>query len=375
MCKSGKEKITFLTLKVLFCSLPALADVAVVQGWNLIGNDSGAVMTVAQRFADPTQVSTVWKWNATTKNWSFFAPSLSATDLSIYAANKGYEVLSQISPGDGFWVNSLQAFTFSTSTQTAVTKNAAEGLWRGTVLGNSVDLLVLSDGESWAVESYSNSIQAVSTGAIKVTGSEIGILGIRNSYFSSSGLTPTSVAFSFSGAMQSKATLQATSTLGTALTATYVSEYQYPATLDAIAGEYTTNIKISGMSSVGFSPGITIDASGIFFANSYATSCNLIGKLKPDSTTNRFYKFEATNVGALCSTDKGVTFKGVAYIDTANSTSTLKIYSIKSNGIAPIVITATKYVPLNVVSTGSSGTGTGSGSGTGTGSASGSGAN
>ena len=30
-----------------------------------------------------------------------------------YATSKGYDVLSQINPGDGFWVNALQAFTFN----------------------------------------------------------------------------------------------------------------------------------------------------------------------------------------------------------------------------------------------------------------------
>jgi hypothetical protein len=74
-------------------------------GWNLLGNPINQSIAVATKFGDASKVNSVWKWDTTKANWQFYAPELSATALQSLAASKGYSVLSEINPGDGYWVN------------------------------------------------------------------------------------------------------------------------------------------------------------------------------------------------------------------------------------------------------------------------------
>jgi hypothetical protein len=80
-----------------------------VQGWNLVGNGSTAPMDVATTFTDASRFLTVWKWNPAQGKWAFHSPSLAGTALSDYAASHGYQVLTTIAGGEGFWVNAPQA--------------------------------------------------------------------------------------------------------------------------------------------------------------------------------------------------------------------------------------------------------------------------
>lgn len=80
-------------------------------GWNLAGNSRAATINVASVFADSTKVVTVWKWVPATSRWAFYAPSMTATALASYAAGKGYDVLTSINAGEGFWVNAQTAFS------------------------------------------------------------------------------------------------------------------------------------------------------------------------------------------------------------------------------------------------------------------------
>jgi hypothetical protein len=79
-------------------------------GWNLQGNGSSGSLAVAAVFGDGTKVATVWKWIAATTKWAFYAPSMSVQTLTDYAAGKGYDVLTSINGGEGFWVNAVSAF-------------------------------------------------------------------------------------------------------------------------------------------------------------------------------------------------------------------------------------------------------------------------
>jgi len=88
-----------------------------VQGWNLVGNSVEAPITVASSFNDANKVITIWKW-VTTGNtagisypaWAFYAPG-QADGGQTYAANKGYDFLTTINAGEGFWVNAKTPFT------------------------------------------------------------------------------------------------------------------------------------------------------------------------------------------------------------------------------------------------------------------------
>ena len=78
-------------------------------GWNLVGNSTTVALDVASRLGNALNVNTVWKWLPVKANWAFYTPSL-ADGGAAYAAGKGYDFLTTIAPGDGFWVNAKAAF-------------------------------------------------------------------------------------------------------------------------------------------------------------------------------------------------------------------------------------------------------------------------
>ena len=110
------------------------------QGWNLLGNSLNQALSVAPTFSDAAVVSTVWKWDIVNSGWQFYSPQLNATELQIYAASKGYGVLSVINPGEGYWVNARVATSLGTQSGTAFTltsANLAAG-WSLVATGNDV---------------------------------------------------------------------------------------------------------------------------------------------------------------------------------------------------------------------------------------------
>ncbi|MDD5028300.1 MAG: hypothetical protein PHH58_02180, partial [Rhodoferax sp.] len=76
-------------------------------GWNLVGNSTTAALDVKTLLGtQASSVTSVWKWNAANSKWAFYSPALdTANTLASYAAAKGYDVVSSIDPGDGFWIN------------------------------------------------------------------------------------------------------------------------------------------------------------------------------------------------------------------------------------------------------------------------------
>ncbi len=99
---------------------PGSSTIDVSSGWNLLGNGVSTAIEVASAFGDATKVVTVWKWDAASAKWAFYAPSLLGQALTSYASSKDYEVLSTISAGEGFWVNASQAFGVQLSAGTSV---------------------------------------------------------------------------------------------------------------------------------------------------------------------------------------------------------------------------------------------------------------
>ena len=81
-------------------------------GWNLVGNGLTEPIGVSSSFGNSSLVTTVWKWNVSTSKWSFYAPS-QPDGGAAYAASKGYDFLSTIYGGEGFWVNASQPFTLT----------------------------------------------------------------------------------------------------------------------------------------------------------------------------------------------------------------------------------------------------------------------
>ncbi len=94
--------------------IPLSYSLVVPPGWNLLGNSLNQSLSVASLFGDPSVVTTVWKWDAATPGWQFYTPLMDATALQTYAMTKGYGVLSEINPGEGYWVNATAQPTLAT---------------------------------------------------------------------------------------------------------------------------------------------------------------------------------------------------------------------------------------------------------------------
>jgi YD repeat-containing protein len=90
---------------------PSTVSIDLAQGWNLVGNGTTATFDVGTLFADTSRFVTVWKWVAGQSAWAFYAPSLAVqggTILADYVSAKGYQLLTAVVGGEGFWVNTKQ---------------------------------------------------------------------------------------------------------------------------------------------------------------------------------------------------------------------------------------------------------------------------
>ncbi len=93
------------------CSADTSQPQSFTSGWNLAGNGIGTTTNVIATFGDAAKVVSVWTWVASSAKWAFYAPSLAGQALTDYATGHGYNVLSTINGGEGFWVNAKQPFS------------------------------------------------------------------------------------------------------------------------------------------------------------------------------------------------------------------------------------------------------------------------
>ncbi|MDP2106186.1 MAG: hypothetical protein Q8J76_09355, partial [Desulfobulbaceae bacterium] len=84
-------------------------SIALNGGWNLKGLTSAAPVNVADVFNDISKFTSVWKWTGST--WSVFIPE--ETLSGSYAASKNFQHLTTLSSGEGFWVNTKYAGSYS----------------------------------------------------------------------------------------------------------------------------------------------------------------------------------------------------------------------------------------------------------------------
>lgn len=95
---------------------PLTTVLTFASGWNLVGNGVEAPITVATTFNDASKVTSIWKWVSagTTPGiayptWAFYSPTQTDGGRA-YAASHGYDFLTAINAGEGFWVNARAAF-------------------------------------------------------------------------------------------------------------------------------------------------------------------------------------------------------------------------------------------------------------------------
>ena len=109
-------------------TLPATLNLST--GWNLVGNSSNTALSMVGALADKASVISVWKWLASTLRWAFYTPLLSDGGVA-YAAGKGYDALTSVNGGEGFWVNAKAGFSVQLSSGTAVVANAFQNMPTG----------------------------------------------------------------------------------------------------------------------------------------------------------------------------------------------------------------------------------------------------
>ena len=131
-------------------------SVALGAGWNLLGNGSTTALSYSDTslFGDTAKVTSVWKWRNASAKWAFYSPSMTAQELSTYATGQGYEVLTSIDGGEGFWVNAKTAFTASLPSAPAVSLATVQaGLksgWNLVALGETKNASDLTAASVWA---------------------------------------------------------------------------------------------------------------------------------------------------------------------------------------------------------------------------------
>ena len=119
---------------------PVSFSMSVPPGWSLLGNSLNQTLSVASLYGDANAVVTVWKWDTATLGWQFYTPTLDAAALQAYAASKGFAVLSEIKPGEGYWVNAKAQPTLGTQSGASfitTSVNLAKG-WNLVATGNDI---------------------------------------------------------------------------------------------------------------------------------------------------------------------------------------------------------------------------------------------
>ena len=134
------------------------------QGWNLVGNGTQMPISVATSFADPQQFVTIWKWDATQSTWCFFAPALAAqggTVLTDYASSKGYQLLSSVAAGEGFWVNAAKVASVTLPAMTAITAISARDFQDGRPLALKKGWNLIAIGNALTPSAFNRALSSL----------------------------------------------------------------------------------------------------------------------------------------------------------------------------------------------------------------------
>ena len=86
---------------------PTDTSLALDNGWNLIGLKSDQTKPIADLISgNENSIASIWKW--TENVWSVYLPG---GGTAAYAEAKGFGVLDDVKPGEGFWLNCDVAIT------------------------------------------------------------------------------------------------------------------------------------------------------------------------------------------------------------------------------------------------------------------------
>ncbi len=89
--------------EVTISGTPGSGGLLLSQGWNLVGLKGVQSQAVATLLTGQTGIISLWKWEG--NSWAVYLPDQGDKGAG-YAASKGFTLLQEIGPGEGFWVNS-----------------------------------------------------------------------------------------------------------------------------------------------------------------------------------------------------------------------------------------------------------------------------
>ena len=87
---------------------PIHGTLPLAQGWNLVGLKSAQAALVTDLTSGNAEIISLWKW--VTATWAVSLPN-SPDGGQEYATGKGFLLLTAITPGEGFWVNTAGPLT------------------------------------------------------------------------------------------------------------------------------------------------------------------------------------------------------------------------------------------------------------------------
>lgn len=202
--------------------------------------------------------------------------------------------------------------------------STAEGFWTGTAsTGNTVQLVVLENGETWGIYSRSGVLKGALYGN---TSSASGALSGSGLDFGATGLA----SGSYSGTYTTKSTITVKTSDGGTFKGSYSSAYEQPASLSTLAGTYVGYVATKSASG---SDSVTISSTGAIQAGS-ASTCLSSGTAKPRASGKNVFDVSIKFTGPTCLLGNGTTVTGIAYYDTATrQVMTLALNSAKSDGL------------------------------------------
>lgn len=187
-------------------------------------------------------------------------------------------------------------------------KSSAEGFWQGkSTAGFDISLAVLDNGDTWGVYLNNGVIYRALAGSTRSGDGQLSGSGREWNILSGG-----STALTYNGTYVAKDRLEVKVPGGGALSATYRSNYEVPASLQAAAGSYagqgvSTNTRVQLMK-------VDISSSGAVYASSLG--CTMSGTLNPRAGGKNILDLSVTFTGASCGLGNGVTVKGAAYYDS-----------------------------------------------------------
>ena len=214
------------------------------------------------------------------------------------------------------------------SSAPAASAGTAEGLWSGTLSsGYNASILVLPDSSTWGIYSAGNTIYGAYNGTSTGSGSTFSA-NITSFSFS----TRTSASGSLSGTVNPGVSLAITSsTSGTTGNLIYNTAYNTPASLAAVAGNYTG----WGISKSTLAQTVTFTISSSGAISSSVPNCSVGGSIAPSSSGKGYYTVSTTYTGSACALGNGVTTTGVAVLDSSSGVNKLIVLTLngdKSDG-------------------------------------------